>query len=114
MAEMELRGGFLTLSVEGDLDCATAAEFRENVAELRRHPAVAIDLSGVPFIDSAGLGALIGGVRRIREVGGVVAVVAPRQSVGRVLAMTGFDRIATIYTSIEKAAADLLVGTSAV
>lgn len=106
--DIEQRHGFATLLVRGDLDCATAPVFRENVALLRRHPAVAIDLSGVPFIDSAGLGALMGGVRRIREVGGVVAVCCPRPSVARVLSMTGFDRIATLYPSLQQAAAVLL------
>ncbi len=37
-----------------------------------------IDLSRVPFIDSAGLGALIGGIRRTRELGGQVAVACSR------------------------------------
>lgn len=99
--------GFLTLTVAGDLDCAAATRFREDVAGLIGHRAVAIDLSQVPFIDSAGLGALIGAVRRIREAGGVVAVCAARSSVARVLTMTGFDRIAKLYPTLADAA-DLL------
>ena len=52
-----------------------------------------IDLSAVPFMDSAGLGALIGGIRRAREAGGDVAVACSRPTLTRLLHTTGFDRI---------------------
>ena len=108
VAQIEMRHGFAVLKVLGDLDCASAARFRQDVADLLRHPAVAVDLAAVPFIDSAGLGALIGGVRRIREAGGVAAVCGARPSVARVLGMTGFDRIAKLHPTVREAASELL------
>ena len=48
--------------------------FRESLAELASKPRLTIDMSGVLFIDSAGLGALIGGIRCTRELGGEVVV----------------------------------------
>ncbi len=48
----------------GELDAFTVGQFREALTDLGGANRLLIDLSGVPFLDSAGLGALIGGVRR--------------------------------------------------
>ena len=66
--------------------------------------ALLIDLSDVPFMDSAGLGALIGGIRRTRENGGEVAVACSRASLTRLLHTTGFDRIVPVAESVDEAA----------
>ena len=66
-----------------------------------------LDMSAVPFVDSAGLGALIGGIRRARESGGDVAVCCNRPTLVRLLHTTGFDRIVTVTETIEEAAAFL-------
>ena len=68
---------------------------------------VVIDLSGVPFMDSAGLGALIGGIRRTRDAGGDVAVACDRPTLTRLLHNTGFDSIVPVEDSIEQALAAL-------
>jgi anti-anti-sigma factor len=47
----------------------------------------------VPFVDSAGLGALIGAIRRVREVGGEVVVACPCPTLTRLFDTPGFDRI---------------------
>src|SRR5262245_12254284 len=56
----------------GELDAYTVGQFRESLAELSAVARLLIDLSEVPFMDSAGLGALIGGIRRAREAEGEV------------------------------------------
>jgi anti-sigma B factor antagonist len=91
----------------GELDAFTVGQFREALSELSGVPALLIDLSGVPFLDSAGLGALIGGVRRAREAGGDVAVYGARPAVARLLHTTGFDRVASVADD-EQGAAEAL------
>jgi len=60
--------GALVCHVVGELDAFTATSFRSETAWLpSRSRAVVIDLSGVGFIDSSGLGALLGLVRRCQE-----------------------------------------------
>jgi anti-anti-sigma factor len=81
------------ISVEGELDSFTAGELRDGFSDTVGHPAVVIDIREVPFVDSAGLGALVGGVRRLREAGGTVALCCTSSSVLRLLAVTGFDRM---------------------
>ena len=88
----------------GELDAFTVGHFRESLSELGGGERVLIDLSGVPFLDSAGLGALIGGVRRAREGGGDVAVYGARPAVARLLHTTGFDRVASVSESEQDAA----------
>ena len=73
----------------GELDAYTVGQFREPSAELAASPRLLIDLSAVPFMDSAGLGALIGGIRRAREAGGDVAVACSRPTLTRLLHTTG-------------------------
>ena len=58
-------------------------------------------------MDSAGLGALIGGIRRAREAGGDVAVACSRPTLTRLLHTTGFDRIVSVTETVDDAAAAL-------
>ncbi|MCU1452244.1 MAG: anti-sigma-factor antagonist [Acidimicrobiales bacterium] len=91
----------------GELDAYTVTQFREALGELASRPRLIIDLSAVPFMDSAGLGALIGGIRRAREQGGEVAVACSRPTLTRLLHTTGFDRIVPVAATIEGAAGAL-------
>jgi len=91
----------------GELDAYTVGQFREALVELAAKPRLLIDLSDVPFMDSAGLGALIGGIRRAREAGGDVAVSCSRPTLIRLLHTTGFDRIVPVAETVDEAAAAL-------
>jgi anti-sigma B factor antagonist len=95
----------------GELDAYTVSQFRESLAELAASPRLLIDLSDVPFMDSAGLGALIGGIRRAREAGGDVAVACSRPTLTRLLHTTGFDRIVPVTATVEEAAGALVTPT---
>ena len=87
----------------GELDAYTVAQFREALTELSDESYVLVDLSDVPFMDSAGLGALIGGIRRARENDGDVAVACNRPALTRLLHTTGFDRIVPVRETVEEA-----------
>ena len=63
---VENAGAYTLCRPVGELDAYTVSQFREALAELAAAPRLLIDLSEVPFMDSAGLGALIGGIRRAR------------------------------------------------
>ena len=62
-----------------------------------------VDLDGVPFMDSAGLGVLIGGIRRVREGGGEVALAATQPAMRRLLRITGLDKIVEVSDCAEEA-----------
>src|SRR5690606_3950657 len=91
----------------GELDAYTVGQFRDALGELADKRYLLIDLSSVPFMDSAGLGALIGGIRRAREAGGDVAVACSRPTLPRRLPATGFDRVGPGTETVEVAVAAL-------
>ena len=99
--------GYTNVRPVGELDAYTVGQFRQTLADLPPSPKLLIDLAEVPFIDSAGLGALIGVIRRAREVGGEVAVACSRPTIVRLLHTTGFDRIVTVADTAEDAARSL-------
>jgi anti-sigma B factor antagonist len=89
-------GTQVDLCPDGELDAYSVAQFREAFAELAEEPRVIVNLSGVQFMDSAGLGALIGGIRRIRESEGRVVIFSDREAITKLLHTTGFDRIVPV------------------
>jgi anti-sigma B factor antagonist len=92
----------------GELDAYTVGTFREALAQLATVRRLLIDLSDVPFMDSSGLGALIGGIRRAREADGEVTVACSRPTLTRLLHTTGFDRIVAVAETVDAAEAALL------
>ena len=99
--------GYTVCRPVGELDAYNVSQFREALGRLSSQPKLLIDMSSVPFVDSAGLGALIGGIRRAREAGGEVAVYCNRPTLTRLLHTTGFDRIVTVTETMDEAVAAL-------
>ena len=67
-------GEFSICRPAGEIDSYTVDSFREALGNLVSVPQLLIDLSEVPFMDSAGLGALIGAIRKAGENDGVVSL----------------------------------------
>ncbi len=109
MLEIEVQdeGGYTLCRPVGELDAYTVGQFREALTGLATESRVVIDLSAVPFMDSAGLGALIGGIRRTRENNGEVSVACSRPTLTRLLHTTGFDRIVPVVDDVDAAVAAL-------
>ena len=70
--------------------------------EIRR---VVIDLGAVPFMDSSGLGAVIGMLKRVAERGGELALARPQTPVKLVLQITRADKMLKVYDTLEEALA---------
>ncbi len=87
----------------GEIDSYTVDSFREALGNLVSVSQLLIDLSEVPFMDSAGLGALIGAIRKAGENDGVVVVCCGRASLMGLLKTTGFDQIVTVTETYEEA-----------
>jgi len=92
---------------KGELDAYTVTTFREALLQIAEEPRLVVDLAEVPFMDSAGLGALIGGIRRARDNEAAIAVACSRVALLRLLPTTGFDRIVPVRENLEDAIAAL-------
>ena len=93
----------LVCHLMGNLEQGTAGQFREAIAQPTDKREVIFELSAVPFVDSAGLGALIGTIRRIHENGGDSVVCGARPSVSKVFQIIGLHRIVTIVDNVDQA-----------
>lgn len=95
MREGATTGGVTRLEVSGELDVQTSPALRDRGVALLDAGAhtVEIDLAGVTFIDSTGLGALVSLQKRCRTAGGSLVVTGCRGPVERLMALTGLDRV---------------------
>lgn len=87
------------LKLEGKLNMVSSRAFRDSVAQAvgSGRSRLAVDLAGVDFIDSSGLGALIGGLKTTRQAGGDLRIAAPNEQVRLVLRLTNMERLLTAY-----------------
>jgi anti-sigma B factor antagonist len=93
------------IDVAGEIDLFSAPQLKERIAQLIGEGQVqlVINLENVSFMDSTGLGVLLGTLKRVRERDGSLTVVCPPGSVHRVLTLTGLHKVFTIYESLEDA-----------
>lgn len=89
----------------GECDMSTAPQLREALLPLRgpEIDELIVDASELEFMDSTGLGVVIGCLKRLRESGGVLKIVGATGPVRRVLEITGIDQIIPLHDSLEAA-----------
>lgn len=98
--------GVAIAAVTGDIDMSTVPGLRERLIELAEsgQPLI-IDLNRVTFIDSAGLGALVGTSRRAAERGSSLHAVCTQAQTRKLLWLTGVDRRIPLESSLDEALA---------
>lgn len=97
--------GPCVVRVSGEVDVYTSPTLKSALLDALRESegTVIVDLDGVGFIDSSGLGVLVGALRRAREAGGDLRIVSARPAVEKILRITGLDRVFTLYSSTDEA-----------
>ena len=86
----------LTARLVGEIDHHAAAQVREAIdAEIyRERPRLTVlDLSGIDFMDSSGLGLIMGRIALMRSLGGEAALRNPTDKVMRIVRLAGLERI---------------------
>jgi anti-sigma B factor antagonist len=99
--------GVPVVVLSGDLDIATAPKVRDTVVKLATagHLLAVIDLREVEFLDSTGLGVLVGCLKRFRTLGGDLRLVVTSDRVRKVFEITGLDRAFTLHEGLDEAVA---------
>jgi anti-sigma B factor antagonist len=95
------------LEVAGEVDVYTGPTLRDRIADLLDGGAhdLIVDLGRVDFIDSTGLGVLVGALNRARELGGSLQLICAQERVLKLLRITGLDQVFTVKPTLEDALA---------
>jgi anti-sigma B factor antagonist len=102
------QGTHVVLAPEGKFNLVAAPPLKSRIDDLvaEGKARLIVDLHAVDFIDSSGLGALIGGLKTARQQGGDLRIAAAGAQVKAVLKLTNLDRILAPYETVEEAARD--------
>jgi anti-sigma B factor antagonist len=90
------------LEVAGEVDVYTGPTLRDRISDLLDSGAhdLVVDLSKVDFIDSTGLGVLVGALNRAKELDGSLQLVCAQERVLKLLRITGLDQVFTVRASL--------------
>jgi anti-sigma B factor antagonist len=110
---MELRtdvsqiAGWTVVSVYGEVDVATSPALRELLIRLVSEGSsrLVIDLEGVDFLDSTGLGTIISALKRARTHGGDLRLVCTQARIARLFEITGLDKAVPLQPTVDAAVA---------
>ncbi len=108
--EAELKGTTLVVKVTGEFDMIIADEFKKTVdsyldSRLARY--LVVDLGSVSFIDSSGLGAILGRYKKVESMQGKMVIAGPQSQVRRILEVSGINRVIGIYNNKRSAFSQL-------
>ena len=101
----EARGETTVVHVSGEIDVYTAPMLRERLdahIAAGRHDLV-VDLGGVTFMASTGLGVLVGRLKLVRAASGTLRVACANERILSVFSITGLDKVFQIFPSVDDA-----------
>lgn len=95
------------ISVAGEIDVYTAPKLRDQISELvaAGNYDLVLNLEGVEFLDSTGLGVLVGGLKRVRAHDGSLRLVCTQERLLKIFRITGLAKVFAIYDSPDAATA---------
>ncbi|RAX46213.1 anti-anti-sigma factor [Arthrobacter sp. AQ5-05] len=98
-------GSYTEVLASGRLNMVSAPNLRTYVDEVVATGAsrIVVNLAQTTFMDSSGLGALIGCLKAARQAGGDLRIAAVQPQVKMVLELTSMDRVLTSYASAQEA-----------
>jgi anti-sigma B factor antagonist len=107
ITDEQLEADTYLVGVEGEIDLYSAPELKRRLAKAidSGQTRLVVDLGRATFIDSTTLGVLIAAVKRVRPVGGTLAIVCADSNITRIFELTGLDKVFPIRGSREEAIA---------
>jgi anti-sigma B factor antagonist len=99
--------GQTVVEVSGEIDVYTAPRLRETLVSLVEagNYRLIVDMEGVEFLDSTGLGVLVGGLKRVRAHDGEIDLVCTQGRILRIFRITGLSKVFNIFGSVDEALA---------
>lgn len=107
VVDRTIKPGYTVLELSGEVDVLSAPKLKETIIEHITNKAqlIIVDLTEVEYLDSTGLGTLIGSLKRTREAKTRLSIVGMNARLRRLFDITGIDKIFLIYDSVEQAVA---------
>jgi anti-sigma B factor antagonist len=98
-------GGRTVVEVGGEIDVYTAPKLRETIVSLvdAGHYDLVVDLERVEFLDSTGLGVLVGGLKRVRTHDGSLSLVCTQERLLKIFRITGLTKVFEIHPDVASA-----------
>lgn len=99
------KDGLSILKVAGEIDVYSAPGLREALINLvnEGNYNIIVDMEGVDFLDSTGLGVLVGGLKRVRAHEGSLGLVCEKERILKIFRITGLTKVFALYTSVDEA-----------
>ena len=101
------KDGKSVVSLRGEIDVYTAPRLRQALIDLVSRGAtdIVVDMDKVDFLDSTGLGVLVGGLKRLRSHDGDLTLVCTQHRILKVFEITGLTKVFAIHDSVDAAVA---------
>jgi len=101
------KDGIEVIDVQGEIDMYSAPRLRELLINLvsQGSSQLVVNLDKVGFLDSTGLGVLVGGLKRVRAHDGSLDLVCTQQRILKILKITGLTEVFGIYETADQAVA---------
>ncbi len=98
-------GPFTVVEVGGEVDVYTAPRLREAVVTAIESGStrMVIDVENVEFLDSTGVGVLVGALKKVRSGGGTLDIVCTQPRLLKIFDITGLDKVFGLHTSVSEA-----------
>ena len=91
--------------VEGEIDVYTAPRLRELLIDLvnKGNFHLVVNMEKVEFLDSTGLGVLVGGLKRVRAHDGTLDLVCTQERILKIFRITGLTKVFGIHDTVQEA-----------
>ena len=99
--------GKTIVAVGGEIDVYTAPKLRDKITELVAAGVydIVIDMEGVEFLDSTGLGVLVGGLKKVRAHDGSLELICSQERLLKIFRITGLAKVFVIHDSVDPSVA---------
>ena len=103
--ETSKRGDCDVLTLRGEIDVYTAPRLRQAIIDLVEGGArrIVVDMQAVDFLDSTGLGVLVGGLKRVKIQEGELSIVTGQDKILKIFDITGLNKVFSIHDSLDSA-----------
>ncbi|MEQ6903567.1 STAS domain-containing protein [Nocardioides sp. YIM 152588] len=97
--------GRTVIAVGGEIDVYTAPKLRDTISELVAGGSyrLVVDMEAVEFLDSTGLGVLVGGLKKVRAHDGALELVCTQDRLLKIFKITGLAKVFVIHDSVDSA-----------